>query len=136
MKLTLISCDAGLSRLMCEGEITQNELWQQDSPLEELLGAKGYAGKVMLSLASTTYIDSAGVGWLITNHRKFKQYDGKLVLHSIPPMVNHIFQLLQMHRLLHLAKDEAAALAMLGDGQKAEGPKGDGQKVEGQGGQP
>jgi anti-anti-sigma factor len=112
MKLTLLSADAGVTQVQCEGDVTQNDLWDCADPLERLLGASGFAGKVLVSMARANFIDSAGVGWFIVCHKHFREAGGKMVLHSIPPMIHNIFQLLQMHTVLHLAKDETAALAL------------------------
>ena len=112
MKLTLVSSASGLTHVECAGEIAQNDLWNDANPLEIILPSNGFAAKVLVNLANTSYIDSAGIGWFIMCHKRFRESGGMLVLHSIPPMVGHIFQLLQMHRVLHLAKDEAAALAL------------------------
>ena len=114
----MLSSDAGVAHLKCEGEITQNELWESTNPLEKFLGGSGFAGKVLVNLERTDYIDSAAVGRFIGCHKQFKESGGRLVLHSIPPMVNQIFQLLQMHTVLHLAKDEAAALALAQGGRR------------------
>jgi anti-anti-sigma factor len=87
---------------------------QSESPpklesLVELLGPRGYARRVLMSLAQTRFIDSAGLSWMVVCHKRFCQGGGKLVLHSITP---EIFELLKMMRLdlaLYLADDEAAA---------------------------
>ena len=112
MKLTLVPSVAGLTHVQCDGEITQHALWENDNPLDKVLGDAGYAGKVLVDLEKVAYIDSAGVGWFIGCHKQFREAGGMLVLHSIPVQVNQIFQLLQMHKVLHLAKDAAAALAL------------------------
>jgi anti-anti-sigma factor len=117
MKLTLVSSTGGVTRVDCAGEITQSELWNNANPLEALLGESGYRDRVLVSLEKTDYIDSAGIGWFILCHKKFRECGGMLVLYSIPPLASHIFQLLQMHTVLHLAKDEAAALALAQGGQ-------------------
>jgi anti-anti-sigma factor len=109
MKLTPLPPEAGLTHIQCSGEITQQALWESDNPLEPMLGANGFGDKVFLNLDQVDYIDSAGVGWLITCHKHFRDAGGILVLHSIPIQVHQIFQLLQMHKVLNLAKDLAAA---------------------------
>jgi anti-anti-sigma factor len=112
MQWSLVSADAGVTQLACLGEITQTALWDNANPLEKTLGEPGFAGKVMISLLNADYIDSAGVGLFIVYHKKFKEAGGMMVLHSIPPLVNHIFQLLKMDTVLHLARDEAAAMTL------------------------
>jgi anti-anti-sigma factor len=119
MHLTVVATEGDLTRLECSGEIIQTALWPNANPLEETLGDQGFSRKVLISLFNVDYIDSAGVGLFIVSHKKFREAGGMLVLHSIPPLVNHIFQLLKMDKVLHLAKDEEAALALVhGTGQK------------------
>jgi anti-anti-sigma factor len=113
MQVNLLSAEGGITRLECAGEITQTALWNNPNPFEEKLGEKGFAGKVVVSLLKTDYIDSAGVGLFISCQRKSKEAGGMLVLHSIPPLVKHIFQFLKMDQVLHLAKDEDAALVLV-----------------------
>ena len=116
MKLALLPSEPGLTHIQCIGEITQHALWESDDPLEKLLGPSGFGGKVLVDLEQVDYIDSAGVGWLITCHKQFRDAGGILVLHSIPIQVHQIFQLLQMHKVLNLAKDLAAAAALAAGG--------------------
>lgn len=112
MILTLLPPEGGLTHIQCAGEITQHALWESDNPLEKLLGEAGFGGKALVNMDQVEYVDSAGVGWLISCHKQFRGAGGMLVLHSIPIQVHQIFQLLQMRKVLHLAKDLPAALAL------------------------
>jgi anti-anti-sigma factor len=114
MQLNLISEDSGVARLECEGQITQNDFDPGDDPMTSVLGMEGFARKVLLNLEKTSYIDSSGISWLVVCHKKFLQAGGRLILHTIPPMVNHVLQLLRLHSIMHIAADEAAARAMVG----------------------
>jgi anti-anti-sigma regulatory factor len=61
---------------------------------------------------------SSGINWLIASNRIFNQAGGRLVLHSLPPMVRNALQLMRMSLILNIANDEAAARAMaLGEGK-------------------
>jgi anti-anti-sigma factor len=117
MKFAVQSSDAGVTRLECSGRITHADAKSAANPLLELVGPNAFAGKVLLDLSKVDYVDSAGVGWFIESNKQFQKSGGKLVLHSIPPLVSHIFRLLQMHTVLNLADDEAAALAAVQGGQ-------------------
>jgi anti-anti-sigma factor len=112
MKLTLISTDQDITRIQNEGDITQMDFRAGTDLLANLLGPDCYTRKVLLNLEKTPYIDSAGVGWMVMCHKHFKEAGGKLVIHSIPPMVNQILRLLRMPDILHLAPDDAAAEAL------------------------
>jgi hypothetical protein len=45
-------------------------------------------------------------------HKRFRDAGGLLVVHSPAPMVQHVFQLLQVPTVIAVADDEAAALRL------------------------
>jgi anti-anti-sigma regulatory factor len=110
MKLNVLPSDDEITRISSEGDITLLEVQGCANPLQSVLGPDGFHRKVLLSLGQSCFIDSAGVGWLILAHMKFTDAGGLLVVHSLPPLVNHTFRLLQVATILHVADDEAAAL--------------------------
>src|SRR5436309_3094686 len=97
MRLTLLSTADGVTRVQSADDITLEGLQVGKEPLGELLGPSCYRGKVLLSLEKSGFIDSGGVGWLVTCHKRFAEAGGLLVVHSLPPMVNHVFRLLQVN---------------------------------------
>jgi anti-anti-sigma factor len=116
MQLSVASFDKDVVSILCEGQITQYDLQTKASTLESLLGVGGFARKVLLSLEKTSYIDSSGIGWLLSCHKNFLQGGGLLVIHSIPPMVLQVLQMLRMQAILHIADNESQARAKaLGD---------------------
>jgi anti-anti-sigma factor len=112
MKFSLVSPGPDVTRLECEGEITQSDLTPGKNIFTTLLGPDCFSCKVLFNMSKVTFMDSAAVGWLVMSHKSFKDAGGMLVLHSIPPFVDHVFQLLKMPKILNLAKDEKAALAL------------------------
>jgi anti-anti-sigma factor len=111
MKLSLVSSADGACNVACSGELTMLDVEGAD-PLEALIGPDVFGRPVFLDLGRTTYMDTAAVGWLIGLHKKFKQAGGRLILHSIPPLVDQMFQLLKLPAILHVASDEVAARAL------------------------
>jgi anti-anti-sigma factor len=93
------------------------------NPLERLLGP-GWAGyRVLLDFGRTTFIDSAGIGWLLSSQKQFRMKGGSLVVHSVGPRVRQILDLLRVGKAVPLAADETAARAMLaaaGDGHTSQ----------------
>jgi anti-anti-sigma factor len=111
MNLSLVSSADGIRHVACSGEMTMFAVRGAD-PLAQVIGPDGFNRAVLLDLRQTTYIDSAAVGWLFGLHRKFNEAGGRLILHSIPPLVDQVFQLLKLPTILHVAGDEAAARAL------------------------
>jgi anti-anti-sigma factor len=111
MKLTVESSDRAVIHVACADDITLYDFRSSDNPLEELLGKDCYTRKILLSLQKSSYIDSAGIGWLVMCHKRFRDAGGCLVIHSIPPMVHHVFKLLGLVDVLNMADDEAHAEA-------------------------
>jgi anti-anti-sigma factor len=109
MKLSVQPSEGPLTRVQSEGDITHLDLFVYGDPLEKALGPGCYTKTVLFNLEQTPYIDSAGIGWLIKSHKLFLQAGGKLIVHSITPSVNHMFQLLKLKALLHMAEDEVSA---------------------------
>lgn len=81
--------------------------------LDSLLGADCYSRPVLLDLNYVDFIDSSGIGWLLGAHRRFRGAGGSLVLHSIPPVVQHTLKVLRMESVFRLAKDESEARSLV-----------------------
>jgi len=105
MKFTLVSAGDGPTCVTCSGEITQFKFKPNVDPLTELLGDNSYNRRVLLDLEKTEYIDSSGIGWLLATHRRFLQAGGELILHSLPPMVHQVVQLMRLDRVLNIQRD-------------------------------
>ncbi len=109
MRLTLLSHSEQLIRLECEGDITQYQFTPGRDPVQDLLGPYIYRQCVLLSLEKTTYIDSSGISWLISTHKQFERAGGRLILHTLTPMVQQVVQLLKLNTILTIAGSEADA---------------------------
>lgn len=105
MKFTLDSEGDGPTCISCSGRITQSTFDPNINPLQELLGDSGYSRPVLLDMHKTEYIDSSGIGWLVATHKQCLRNGGELILHSLPPMVNQVVQLLRMDKMLNIQPD-------------------------------
>lgn len=112
MKLTLVADDQEVVRVRCEGEIRDIRYEIKADPLEQVLGPGCWTRRVLLDLERTDYIDSGGIGWLISNHKNFREGGGCMVLHTVPPRVNQVLLFLKMNQVFHMADDEPAARAL------------------------
>lgn len=112
MQFALVGEDGKLAKLTLAGRVTQDELPAGEDPLLEVLGVDAYSRKALVDLTGADFIDSSGVGWLLNCHKKFRQANGRFILHSIPPLIRRTLQVLRMELVLQLAKDEAEAEAL------------------------
>ncbi|MBN2475402.1 MAG: STAS domain-containing protein [Pirellulales bacterium] len=108
----MASDEGQVLRLRLAGRVTQDDLWPFSDPLHDMLGEQGYARQIVVSLADVEFIDSSGISWLLVRHKRFRQAEGRMVLHSVPPAVSEVLQMLRLDLVFHLAKDEAAALRL------------------------
>lgn len=109
MKLQMLPSEGDVLHLGCEGELTLATLPANANPVADTLGPGCFARKVLFNLEKATYLDTVGVGCLVTNHKHFQDEGGKFVLHSLPPEAVHLLRLLRLDKILHLAVDETAA---------------------------
>jgi anti-anti-sigma factor len=109
MQFSLVSLADDLTRVRCEGEITQNDLAMDRDPFENLVGPAIFRKAVLLDLGQTSYIDSSGIGYLLGIKKRFEHAGGRLVIHSPPPSVMQVMKLLKIHSVLPIAADEATA---------------------------
>jgi anti-anti-sigma factor len=113
MELRLVSDDSEVVRLACEGNINPQNSSDGITMFDRVLGsAGGFTRKTLLSLEKVGFIGSSGIGMLLMSHKLFNQAGGRLVLHSLPPMVSNALQLMKMSLVLHIAKDEQSARAL------------------------
>ena len=78
-------------------------------PLRQLFGTEIYSREVLLNLQDADTIDSSGVSWLLDCTKQFRESGGQFVLHSLPPAISSVIQLLRMDRVFLLAKNEEEA---------------------------
>jgi anti-anti-sigma factor len=112
MPLTLVSNDTDALRLEATGKIMHSQISEEPDSLRSLTGVDGYARKVLVNLEQVRFIDSAGIGWLLSNHKRFQKAGGKLVLYSVPESVQLTLKILRLDTILHIAENEAEAAAM------------------------
>lgn len=113
MQLKLVAQGEHDIRLQARGRITQASFPPDKDPLSDMLGIDVYHQRVLLDLEGLDYMDSTGVGWLLSCHKRFREAGGMLVIYSVPKVVDNIFKLMRLERVLHLAADaqEAEKLA-------------------------
>ena len=113
MQLTIHDKDEAVLRIDVSGGITQKDVSDADDLLANLAGTDVYKRQVLFNLEDNNYIDSSGIGWLLTRHKRFIENGGRLVIHSVPDLVMKVLMILRMELVFHLADSETQARKML-----------------------
>ena len=100
MKLSIANDDGQIVQVKVAGKVTQHDFGPVHEPLVELLGPGTYCRQVALDLSDAPYMDSSGVGWLLTCHRRLREGGGKLIVRGAQPVVANMLRLLKLDRIL------------------------------------
>lgn len=109
MDLKLENQSGGTCHLSLAGKISQTAVDSQADQLSRLLGNANMNQRILVSLEQTDYIDSSGIGWLLATDKKIRDAGGRLVLHSVPLDIQHVFGLMKLHAVLKIARDKEHA---------------------------
>src|SRR6476619_8439220 len=112
MKLSIDADDGNTVSVKIAGNVNQQEIALLADPLGDLLGPEAYRRRVCMDLGNTGFLDSSGINWLILSHKRFREQGGRLVLHSLPPMVMNVIKILKMQRVFEIADGPQAAYVM------------------------
>jgi anti-anti-sigma factor len=118
-QLAILSSQDDVVRMQLSGQVGQAALPELSRQMEESLGPEPYRRKVLLDMAQTTFLDSSALGWFLGCNKQFREGAGILVLHSVAPVVLDVMRVMRLDRVLQIAEDERAALAL------ARAPQGD-----------
>ena len=108
MKISSRQVD-GVTIMDCSGRITLGEgsVMLRDS-VRELLG-KGQK-KIVLNLADVNYIDSSGIGELVSAFTTAKNQGGELKLLNLTKKVHDLLQITKLYTVFDVKEDETAAV--------------------------
>jgi anti-sigma B factor antagonist len=99
----------GVSIVDCSGRITLGEgsIVLRDT-VKELLG-KGQK-KILLNLGDVNYIDSSGIGELVSAYTTAKNQGGELKLLKLTKKVHDLLQITKLYTVFDVKDDETAAV--------------------------
>ena len=108
MKISVRQLD-GITIVDCSGRITLGEgsVTLRDT-VRELL-AKGQK-KILLNLADVNYIDSSGIGELVSAYTTVRNQGGDLKLLKLTKKVHDLLQITKLYTVFDVKDDEAAAV--------------------------
>jgi anti-sigma B factor antagonist len=91
------------------GRITLGEsVTQLRAQIRELID--GGRTKILLNLADVTYIDSSGIGELVTAYTTVKRTGGMLKLLKLTQRIQDLLQITKLSTVFEVFEDEAKAL--------------------------
>lgn len=103
----------GVTVIALEGDVDVTGAPQ----LRDLLaGSISPGGRILLDLAGVTFVDSSGVGVLVTAHRKAAEAGASFGLASPSATVTRVFELTRTNRLLSIYPTVDEGIAALGRG--------------------
>ena len=100
----------GITIMDCSGRITLGEgsVTLRDA-VRDLLG-KG-SKQILLNLGDVTYIDSSGIGELVSAYTTVKNQGGDLKLLNLTKKVHDLLQITKLYTVFDVKDDEASAVA-------------------------
>jgi anti-sigma B factor antagonist len=109
MKVTTRQVD-GITVLDLSGRITLGEGSVQLRDAVRDLLAKG-SKLILLNLADVNYIDSSGIGELVSAYTTVRNQGGELKLLNLTKKVHDLLQITKLYTVFDVKDDEASAIA-------------------------
>ncbi len=101
--------------LDCSGKITLGEgTMAVRNTVRDIL--KNNGKKIILNLADVNYIDSSGIGELVSTYTTVTNNGGRLVLLNLTKKIQELLAITKLLTVFQVYEDEQAALASLGKG--------------------
>ena len=100
----------GISIMDCSGRITLGEGSVQLRDAVRDLLAKG-SKQILLNLGDVTYIDSSGIGELVSALTTVRNQGGDLKLLNLTKKVHDLLQITKLYTVFDVKDDEASAVA-------------------------
>jgi len=96
-------------------------LGEESAALRNLVGdllAKGHK-KILFNLGDVNYIDSSGLGHLVSAFTSVRKQDGELKLLNLTKKVHDVIQITRLYTVFDIMDDEAAAVKSFGQSSAA-----------------
>lgn len=87
--------------------LTFREAWQKHLLDEQVQ-------HVILNLKEVTFMDSSGIGVLLGRYNEIMKLGGQLIVCSVNPSIQRIFEMSGLFKIIHQAENEQLALHSLG----------------------
>jgi anti-sigma B factor antagonist len=100
----------GITIMDCSGRITRGEGSVQLRDAVRDLLSKG-SKQILLNLGDVTYIDSSGIGELVSAFTTVRNQGGDLKLLNLTKKVHDLLQITKLYTVFDVKDDEASAVA-------------------------
>jgi anti-anti-sigma factor len=104
-----VTSDGDPAQVQAEGHVTFLATEHEQDPLKALLGPDAFSRRILLDMSRVEFLDSCGIGWLLHCQKQFREAGGKLVMHSVPPVVMQVFRLMRLTTIFNVSSDLHAA---------------------------
>jgi anti-sigma B factor antagonist len=97
------------------------ELGEESAAVRDLVSdllSKGHK-KILLNLGQVNYIDSSGLGMLVSSFTSARKQGGELKLLNLTNKVSDLMQITKLYTVFDIANDEASALKSFGQSSAA-----------------
>ena len=78
--------------------------------------------KLLIDMDNVPYIDSTGVGFLVSSHTSLKSQGGQLKLLKVKPKILEVFKVMSLLSIFELFEDEEAAMKSFEEQPKPAAP--------------
>jgi anti-sigma B factor antagonist len=97
------------------------ELGQESAAVRDLIGELLEKGQkhILLNLGDVHYIDSSGLGALVSSFTSVKKQGGELKLLNLTNKVNDLMQITKLYTVFDIANDEASGVKSFGQSTAA-----------------
>ncbi|MCD5323066.1 MULTISPECIES: anti-sigma F factor antagonist [Pontibacillus] len=95
------------------GELDHHEAENLRNDWQDILSRQNLK-HVILNLESLSFMDSSGLGVILGRYKEVKQQGGEMVVCSISPAVQRLFEMSGLFKIIRLEENEAFALETLG----------------------
>jgi|YNPMSStandDraft_1061717.scaffolds.fasta_scaffold97565_1 anti-anti-sigma factor len=112
MDIEILENSGEVLHLALVGRVVRDNSQPLTECLKQILGPRGYSLTVVIDMRRATFIDSAGLSFLILSHKRFLQEGGKLIFHSLSPAIRTLFETMGLHQVFLLAENREEALRL------------------------
>ncbi|MGY0691829.1 anti-sigma F factor antagonist [Virgibacillus sp. FSP13] len=95
------------------GELDHHESESLRNEWKEMM-YKNAVKHVVLNLESVSFMDSSGLGVILGRYKEVLQLGGEMVVCSVSPAVNRLFEMSGLFKIVRLEENEQFALVTLG----------------------